>query len=100
MKYLIWIINSILLISFVFSQEYIIKNINISSNQFEILKNNFFDIVPEVIIKIYERDYSYIDPKDVIPKNALEKALNYYDYNHHSILNKNYLSIIDFTNIT
>ncbi|WP_374001621.1 murein L,D-transpeptidase catalytic domain family protein [Bdellovibrio bacteriovorus] len=41
--------------------------------------------------------YDYVDPKKEIPTPALEKALRYYDVYLSKIANKNYLTVIDFT---
>lgn len=41
--------------------------------------------------------YEYVDPKREIPTKALEKALTYYDVYYNKITNKNYLTVIDFT---
>lgn len=41
--------------------------------------------------------YDYVDPKREIPTKALEKALTYYDVYYNKISNKNYLTVIDFT---
>ncbi|MEK2645035.1 murein L,D-transpeptidase catalytic domain family protein [Bdellovibrio sp. BCCA] len=41
--------------------------------------------------------YDYVDPKREIPTKALEKALTYYDVYYNKIVNKNYLTVIDFT---
>lgn len=41
--------------------------------------------------------YDYVDPKREIPTIALKKALTYYDVYYNQISNKNYLTVIDFT---
>lgn len=41
--------------------------------------------------------YDYIDPQRIIPAKALEKALTYYDVYYNQISNKNYVTVIDFT---
>ncbi|WII71994.1 murein L,D-transpeptidase catalytic domain family protein [Bdellovibrio sp. 22V] len=41
--------------------------------------------------------YDYVDPKREVPTKALEKALTYYDVYYNKIANKNYLTVIDFT---
>lgn len=41
--------------------------------------------------------YDYVDPQREIPAKALEKALTYYDVYYNKINNKNYLTVIDFT---
>nr|BFD67403.1 murein L,D-transpeptidase catalytic domain family protein [Bdellovibrio sp. HAGR004] len=41
--------------------------------------------------------YDYVDPKKEIPTVPLEKALRYYDVYLSKITNKNYLTVIDFT---
>lgn len=41
--------------------------------------------------------YAYVDPKKIVPAKPLEIALKYYDTNLSRITNKNYLTVIDFT---
>ncbi|MFV8258510.1 murein L,D-transpeptidase catalytic domain family protein [Bdellovibrio bacteriovorus] len=41
--------------------------------------------------------YDYVDPQREIPTKALTKALRYYDVYFDKITNKNYLTVIDFT---
>lgn len=41
--------------------------------------------------------YDYVDPQREIPAKALEKALTYYDVYYNQIANKNYVTVIDFT---
>lgn len=41
--------------------------------------------------------YDYVDPKREVPTKALEKALTYYDVYYNKIANKNYVTVIDFT---
>lgn len=41
--------------------------------------------------------YDYVDPQRIIPAKALEKALTYYDVYYNQISNKNYVTVIDFT---
>lgn len=41
--------------------------------------------------------YDYVDPQREIPAKALEKALAYYDVYYNQISNKNYVTVIDFT---
>jgi hypothetical protein len=41
-------------------------------------------------------DYSYLDPENLIPKNLLNQALNYFDQLKNRINNKNYLVVIDY----
>lgn len=43
------------------------------------------------------RDYSYVDPNNLIAEKPLELALKYYDANYDKIVNKNYVVVIDFT---
>ncbi|MBI4655246.1 MAG: murein L,D-transpeptidase catalytic domain family protein [Elusimicrobia bacterium] len=42
-------------------------------------------------------DFSYIDPRKIVPKEPLRIALEYYKANRNKIENPAYLSIIDFT---
>jgi len=42
-------------------------------------------------------DHSFLDPEHVVPKQLLDKALEYYDNNQSLIKNKNTLGIIDFS---
>lgn len=41
--------------------------------------------------------YSYVDPKGEVPAKPLAKALAYYDLYYNKITNKNYVTVIDFT---
>lgn len=41
--------------------------------------------------------YAHLDPKKLVPKEALEQAVSFYDANPSLIANKNYITIIDFT---
>lgn len=41
--------------------------------------------------------YDYVDPQREIPAKALEKALAYYDVYYNQITNKNYVTVLDFT---
>ena len=42
-------------------------------------------------------DYDHIDPKHLIPTQALKQALEYFDEIKDKIRNPNFLTIIDFT---
>jgi hypothetical protein len=40
--------------------------------------------------------YAHIDPKHLVPRAALETALDFYDKNQTTIQNKNWITVIDF----
>jgi hypothetical protein len=42
-------------------------------------------------------DYSYVDPQHVVPARPLAAALRFYKANKADIANKDYLSVIDYT---
>lgn len=44
-----------------------------------------------------KNDYSYLDPKGLVPDKLLNAAVAYYDANLSKISNKNFLSVIDFS---
>lgn len=41
-------------------------------------------------------DYSHLDPENIVPKNILSKALDYFDKHLDAIPNKRFLGLIDF----
>lgn len=41
--------------------------------------------------------YSHLDPHHAVPGKLLDEALEYYDLNHSSLANKDYLTVIDFS---
>jgi len=41
--------------------------------------------------------YDYVDPQHMVPTAPLIKALEYYDTNYNTVNNKNYISVVDFT---
>lgn len=41
--------------------------------------------------------YSYVDPSGLVPSQPLKKALAYYDLYYNKITNKNFITVIDFT---
>lgn len=57
--------------------------------------------IPEVInpppTQGQARSYSHIDPNNLIADKPLALALAYYDANYDKIVNKNYVTVIDFT---
>lgn len=44
--------------------------------------------------------YSHLDPKKVVPKKLLKKAVLYFDKNQSLIKNKNYITIVDFKSLS
>lgn len=42
-------------------------------------------------------NYSYVDPKNIIPKKLREAALAYFDVNKGNFANKNYITVVDFS---
>lgn len=42
------------------------------------------------------RDYSHLDPDDLVPENLLQEAVAYYDANLHRIKNQRVMGIIDY----
>lgn len=41
--------------------------------------------------------YDYVDPQGIVPQKALTKALDYYDRYYNQINNRDYITVIDFT---
>lgn len=41
--------------------------------------------------------YQFVDPKEEVPTDLLRKAILFYDYNLDKVLNRNYLSVVDFS---
>lgn len=41
--------------------------------------------------------YDYVDPQHIVPTTPLVKTLEYYDANYSKLNNKNYISVVDFT---
>ena len=41
--------------------------------------------------------YDYVDPENIVPQKALTRALEYYDTYYDKISNRDYLTVIDFT---
>ncbi len=41
--------------------------------------------------------YDYVDPQNIVPQKALTRALEYYDTYYDKISNRDYLTVIDFT---
>lgn len=41
--------------------------------------------------------YDYVDPQGIVPTKPLTKAIEYYDRYYNQIANKNYITVIDFT---
>lgn len=41
--------------------------------------------------------YDYVDPQNIVPQKALTKALEYYDRYYDKISNRDYITVIDFT---
>lgn len=42
-------------------------------------------------------DYSRIDPRNVIRREPLQKALKFFEFNNNNVTNKRYLTLIDFS---
>ncbi len=52
---------------------------------------------PEVTIQpAVDQNYSYLDPDNMVPKNLLSKAVDYFVKNKAKIKNKNFIVVIDF----
>lgn len=44
--------------------------------------------------------YDYVDPQNIVPQKALTRALEYYDRYYNQISNRDYITVIDFTQIS
>ncbi len=41
--------------------------------------------------------YAHLDPKRLVPRHLLERAVNYFDANQSKLNNKNFITVIDFS---
>ena len=46
---------------------------------------------------VQQKDYSYVDRENLIPKNILKQALDFYDLNLHRFKVPKYINVIDFS---
>lgn len=44
--------------------------------------------------------YDYVDPQNIVPAKALTRALEYYDRYYNQISNRDFITVIDFTQIS
>lgn len=42
------------------------------------------------------RDYSHLDPQNIIPEAILVKSLQFYDFNFEKLTNTNFITMVDF----
>src|SRR4051794_14211830 len=43
------------------------------------------------------RSYNHIDPDHLISEKHLQRALAFFDFNYNNIMNKRYISVVDFS---